>query len=746
MTRKRFGLLLGIINISLIILYGSLIFTRDYESVYAGHNSNLSWTGVDSRLIVYSTTEMKKGVYTISMQYAVDNDAYVLSCAAEVDGAAYPVIYAEKYVLDSQRNDLSFRLWLNSDVDYLTIRIYADSATENIRIDNINIETEYKETLGYLTLRFCIILFLIDIIITVILYRNKIYSRIKDSFYVISGLLIIFFICSLSVLSAYQVKGHDIQFHMVRIAGLAEGLMSGNFPVRIQPGWCNDYGYAVSVFYSDTLLYIPALLYTVGIPLIYTYKFYVLCINIGTIGIAYFCYKRLSRDKYIAVVCTCLYCLSINRIMNVFVRAAVGEYSAYMFLPFVLLGVKEILCADTEDSTEKHSWVFLCIGMTGLFQTHVLSVEMVCILLAIVVVALCRRFLYWGEACIEFLKSIVVTICLNFGFLVPFLDYSRQNLNVFAKKDSYGIQWAGLSLYELFSLGTEGYGAAIPSTSGLAGRIPLSLGLGIIIVIVMTFIVLFRFAWNKNEKRRMLFVMGIVSLGLFMSTYYFPWNRLTAIPLVRDIVSSLQFPWRFISVTMPILVYMACLLFLKIKESCSREKTGYILVGIYLITVLQGMYYTDLSLRNDSYVKYDGRDILWDANSLHGDEYLFEGTDKYSAMTDQDVSGQNVSVINTERRGNRMIVSCMADQDAYIEIPMFAYKYYRCIDMTTKESFPVTTGENNKIHVSLPSGYQGDLTVYFAEPWYWRVSEIVSLLSFAGLAAYIIRTKSKMEK
>lgn len=737
MTKKRWMILIGLVNILLIGLYGVLIFILPQNSVYADYNTE--WNRESERCLVYSTPEMRRGVYTVTVRYEADNNTYNLSCVTDAftDGSAYPVVYVENYQLNSQQNNLSFRLWVNSNVDYLLFHIKTESPSEDINIERIYIEREFKETLMYFSLQLCVFLFFADIIATVIAFRRTVCQKIKEDTYVILGLFIIFCICSFSLISNYQTWGHDMVFHLARIVGLEEGILTGNFPVRIQPGWCNDYGYAVSVFYGDLLLYIPALLYMAWVPLVYSYKFYVLCINVGTIGIAYFCYKRLSHDKHIGVVCTALYCLSINRILNVFVRAAVGEYSAYMFYPLVLLGVKEILCMDTKENSEKHGWVFLCIGMTGLIQTHVLSVEMTCIILGILVIALNRRLLHLNII-LAFLKSIIATICINLGFILPFLDYSRQNLMVFQDKDTYGIQGYGLSLHELFSFGTSAAGVARLSLEGLWERFPSSLGLGIIIVLVLAFIALTRFMWEEKRKKRLLFTMGIAAVVLFMSTHYFPWNKLAAISYVRSLVSSIQFPWRFVSISMPILIYVACLVFMQMRESIPQEKTKYALMGIFLITALQGMFCVDLSVRGSNYVKYDGQVVLSDINSVSSGEYLFENTDKYIISSNHDVAGQNVSILNAERKGNQVVVTCEAGQDAYLEIPLFAYKYYRCVDVATKEEFYITKGGNNQIHVDLPSGYKGDVMVYYEEPWHWRIAEIISLITFFAFVIYII--------
>lgn len=136
-----------------------------------------------------------------------------------------------------------------------------------------------------------------------------------------------------------QSLGHDLAFHMGRIVGLAEGIRLGQLPVKIQQGWCNGYGYPTSVFYGDLLLYIPAVLYLLKIPIVYAYKTYVLLINAGTILISYYCYKRISKDKYIALGGAALYCLSMNRVSNVVLRAA-ELVSLISLVGFVLLVIR----------------------------------------------------------------------------------------------------------------------------------------------------------------------------------------------------------------------------------------------------------------------------------------------------------------------------------------------------------------------------------------------------------------------
>ncbi|MDR0838346.1 MAG: hypothetical protein LBN99_01740, partial [Oscillospiraceae bacterium] len=56
------------------------------------------------------------------------------------------------------------------------------------------------------------------------------------------------------------VNGHDLVFHLTRIEGVYEGLLSGQFPVRLNPTFLNGYGYADAIMYPTLFLYFPAAL------------------------------------------------------------------------------------------------------------------------------------------------------------------------------------------------------------------------------------------------------------------------------------------------------------------------------------------------------------------------------------------------------------------------------------------------------------------------------------------------------
>lgn len=756
--KKQFYILWIIINIVIVMFFGIRILMSRQNDVVI-HDVNLyNWSGdvhspgyFDASLpsakywFRAESGTLEPGVYHVRISYET-NGSYYLYCTSDTDGNKYPAVYVDDYLLESQDNSLEFTVWVNDRIDNLAVIVECGRTQEiasdsYLKIDKMEFIRSYKASVSYRMVMLLFKLFLLDFLVFIWINRNY----IRKNFYVIFGLSVIFFVCSISVFTSAQNLGHDMAFHMARIVGLKEGVLSGQLPVKIQPSWCRGYGYPTSVFYGDILLYIPAMLYALKIPIVYAYKVYVVLINAGTVLISYFCYKRISKDRYVALGGTALYCLSQNRISNVVLRSAVGEYSAFMFLPLILLGMWELLTEEKESRDHRMSWIPLTIGMTGVIQTHTLSFEMIVLFLVIVCVIMLKRVLQ-HQNILLLLKAAVITILLNVGFLIPFLDYAGENLNIFADKtDGYGIQRYGLSIYELFSIGTMGAGQAVESTKGLVGRYPASLGLSVLIVMAVTLMLGMKYqVWKEGEKKRFLLLIGLSAIPVFMSTCYFPWNWLAGIRPFASVVGSIQFPWRFLSIAMPVITLLFCFILMKLKTDGRERWMKGLLLLVSIVSVYSGLQYTDLIMRNNmNYVKYDGDCFTNLKEVLSGAEYLYEDTDLSMVWAEAEASGEGVYVERLQKNGTQIKIDCVADAGGYLEVPLFAYPHYECRDQQTGQEYVIVRGNNNKIRIEFNEAYEGTLEIKFKEPWYWRAAELVSLISLVGFVLLVIRSNKK---
>ncbi len=69
------------------------------------------------------------------------------------------------------------------------------------------------------------------------------------------------------------------------------------------------------------------------------------------------------------------------------------------------------------------------------------------------------------------------------------------------------------------------------------------------------------------------------------------------------------------------------------------------------------------------------------------------------------------------------------------------YKGYAARETGTKRRLPVVPADNKRVRVIIPAGYEGSLEVRFESPWYWRVSEMISLMSIPVIFTVIRRER-----
>lgn len=577
----------------------------------------------------------------------------------------------------------------------------------------------------------CIAFALIDAALSLVLLprtsRNAARVRKTKLFFFFFGISVL---ASLPLFAGYLYNGADLLFHMMRIESVAAELSYGQFPVRIMSDMMNGYGYANSLFYCDIFLYLPAILYNCMLAWRTTYQVYVFLVNFATCAIGYYCFKKISGNTAIAAVGTVMYTLSSYRLANVYTRAGVGEYTALVFFPLVVLGIWGIYRAQKPSYSD---WLPLALGVAGIIQSHILSVEIVVVFLVITCLLLLKQTL-----CFARFKSFVLAVGLCAGltawFWVPFLEsLMRMDLKYSTAVDAE-IQSSGLDILHLFAFGGTGY----------------RLGWGIWIgVLLAGYYLVSHSKWNLNHQwthRAMQLSLLIGGVAVLFAWDAFPWNAIGygLDPAIAGFVNVIQFPWRYQAVALACFVLAAVIALMQVKKHQPHYFKAVVCALIAINVAFTGLFYTDF-IEDAATLTLDVPDISYTLYVSAG-EYLLTGTNANDALYSlPTASSDAVQITDYKKVEGVAYLTCENESDTQqsVTLPIYNYANYQAVDAQTGVTFGITTGENNCITIDVPAGYQGTITVAYVSPWYWHLAEGITLLSWGFVLVLAVKARKK---
>lgn len=728
--KRAFYLLIFVEMVILILLATVIVMNRnvpidislsDWESPYIEYNNG--WYVDESIMQKWHTEEnaemgilygpyiaLEQGMYSIHIEYNCDSSQSCLLYA--VSDSGYETTKTE--MLSEKQKEVFVAIELEKDIDSLQI-IPIYSGHGSLTISDIQIEK-----MGFLLPRAVFLLalalfFIIDLLVILYKYIDK------NLLWMFGGMTLL---CSLPLLMKGIYYGPDLPFHLMRIEGLADELRCGHIPAKLSSLWLGGYGYPVSVYYGDFLLYAFALLRILGIPAIYVYKLYITFINAGTTVISYICFKKIWGRRDIALIVSFSYVTAGYRIVNIYSRSAVGEYSAMMFLPVVALAVYRIYTADKgEWKKYRKNAMILALGMTGLIGTHILSMEMTVFTLVMLCVVLWKKT-FRRDTIRVYCLAALETIVLNLYFIIPFLDYYINvdtNINNTIDNVVQHNQFHGAYIGQYFAFFQSMFGG---SDIDLSVRMSLTPG-----VILMSVLAAGIMLWinKKLTKEMKLLIMFSVAM-LFMASNLFPWDFLSEHFKMGQLLAQVQYPWRYISISIIFLTLLlgSILQYLTVKwDSGQARRLCLVIAGA--CTFMSFFYVSDYS--NGTEPLMYSYDVSTYAEAAIGtEEYLRYGTDRN--MLSGNIFYENMQEVSMlSRNGYVMELYCRAgDTNGFVEVPMLNYKGYHVTDEYGNK-YEITDGTNNVIRFSLPVGFSGKVTIDFTEPWYWRVGEFISVLA-----------------
>ncbi|WP_068539580.1 hypothetical protein [Olegusella massiliensis] len=544
--------------------------------------------------------------------------------------------------------------------------------------------------------------------------------------------------------------GHDLRFHLVRILGIAQGLSAGQIPVRIQGVQIAGYGYPISIYYGDILLYPFALLHIAGISLKNCYQLLVICINITCTYISFYSFSKVFSSKRIGLIAAIIWTFSPYRLECVYLRAALGESISLSLYPALFYGIYSLFFFQEKEAS-KFGWAWCGVTFSLIISTHILS-TFICLIVIVPIVLILLINHHKKEVLYGLFKAAGICIGLSLWFVIPFLDYFCQRgsevisqaENTLAKATRHPIH---LRQFFYFFSTIGGWSEAIGNKLDVINEMPFTMGITLTSMLILWPISFFleRIKYpqkvEKNTSNSFAWIFFFATMALlFIASTLYPWGASNSFArLINTTLSSVQFPWRFLGPASFFALILVAFVFKKLQKANNIHlKFSFLL--LILLSFSEGIFglgtYQAFAQRNSFFTIPD-----FSARSLCSSTYYGIFDDKYIPVGSSGKDfGKNVimepvilsgsgRIINWEKNDTQLKLHISKNKNmTEIRLPMFWYPYYSAKDVLTGKKLTLRNGQDNAMILLVPNNGSGNYIINFTEPIHWRISEVISII------------------
>jgi len=676
--------------------------------------------------------ELTPGVYQVRLhvdsEYDGDMFAEVYADAAyhkSLLGNGAPVFAGSEYV--------DFEVYVTDKIDQagVKLQIYGDNAS----CEAVELLEVYRTSMGCRMLLFLAVL-AFACLDALIFWRSKILEGkvSAEQQMVVWGLIGVTLVSSFACLSDYLVIGNDTYFHLLRIESLKESLRNGtSLPVRVQDYWLYGHGYAVSLFYGDFYILLPVFLRLLGFPMNFAYNFFLTAVTAAVYLIFYFSYMSCKKDRKAAAYGAIFYSLAPYRILDLYVRSALGESLAFIFLPLIAAGFYLLVTEDPNGKKYRQYKWYLIIGISSVLYCHIISTEFVLLMLVIGCIIMWKQ-IFRKETVKQLLQGAGITLVLTCWFWLPMLymlqtDQYILNATISKIKQEKGISFSRLLQY----LPNAGF-----NFEGLQGGANIQIGAAAGAVLLM--LVFFHMIRIEKWRRSEIIMMGLIIGLLFVSSEYFPWNLLQDVPVLGKMSASWQFPFRWMMVVSLFVAFLAADTYRRWRmESGSWHYVVPLLV--ISLTVGSAIYQVNDLLQTQLPIYLYTTENMGSIAVAYG-EYLPYDADPEDYHVHMPYAEEGMTYTDYEKKGLQieMTISNPTDKDLGLELPLTGYKGYAVetvgdADSETKVRIDEERGMHGDLKLIVPAGYEGTIRVWYNGFALFRMAELISLIGIIGVVA-----------
>ena len=517
---------------------------------------------------------------------------------------------------------------------------------------------------------------------------------------------------------------HDGEHQLARQYVFEQGLKDRQIPVRFNRQLYNGFGYPLFFFTYRLPFYFGEVFRIIGLSFADSIKSVFFIVFIAS-GLAMFWFAR-RWGNFAGVISAILYMWAPYRFSVIFVRSALGEHVAAVFVP--------LLFASVSGRKNKNvNYVLGAVSLAGLFLSHVMMAQMT--LLAFIPWLTVNFFLDKEKK--KFILRTVMMFILGIGlsayYLIPAAAFRglTQKLNPNYFTDHF------VTLRQLI-YSPWGYAFSMKGVEndGMSFQVGVAQWLAVGIAVISC-LLLKRPGLAKQGQALMnsIALLTIFFLSIFLMTEKsaFIWNWW------KNYI-NIDMPWRFLLMTT---FSASTLAGIVIKGQGLPGKAWPLLIAVIL--VILALYTNRNHLRVNEYFEYpDSRLETYTGTSNSDNEYRPKWDDGgivNNILPEASISQGEGELKIIKSKSNLLELAVRADKDIRLDVNILYFPGWKIIIDGRENKFKYA-GEKGIMRIDIGKGYHM-LEAKFLEPPLAMAGDFITIISFIIIISLIKKNYAK---
>ena len=480
----------------------------------------------------------------------------------------------------------------------------------------------------------------------------------------------------------------------------------------------NNFGYSLSLFEGQLHIYLLICFGIIFNSFNIGFKVLILIAMFLAGCMMYKLIYQLTDNKNTAILAGIIYITSPYFFTDIYVRHAIDEVIAFIFIPLVFLGLYNLY------NTEKNHYYFI-LGMTGLILTKN-DCFVITTIFAIIYSLVNVKNLSSTRVKRGFFIDLIFIISITSFYWMPliqtrfFANYKvYENDNIINKEEFIN---TAINIRALF---------ITPNNT----RFVLEVGFPIIVMLAFS---MFTFKKMEDNKKEYMFFLLSGIFSMWIATKYFPWS------FMPQSFLRIQYPWRMLQYSTFFFTIVASINMSTVITNF-RFRDVLIISSICILYIFSRYYvvqYNDNIVDVKDYAigqvtGQNGENIPGMGDLKYLPKKAFENT--FYIATKQDeikVMSNNCTIENQEKDGSYFTAKITTlEQSTELELPYIYYPGYTVrfdgMIMHTHET------KNGFVGINIDKNESGKLELNYTQTSLMKFSKIISLMVFICYLVYV---------